>query len=406
MNETSRDAPFYARRALSHVQQLARSGRGSTTPAERQAAEYVQSQLASMGITDTHLQPFSGERSLWLFIALVCGLALVGHAAFWLLRGPAGDLPAIIVSEIAFGFSAYLVWRRFTWRNYPLQGSLPHAPSQNVIAKLPARGDVRRRLVLMAHLDSHRAVFWFASDFLVRIFIPFSFITLFGIFLAGPLYILAVITHWQGFAWLGLALVLFHFLGWFTGVTADLGRYSPGANDNASSVGSLLAIAERLTQQPLQNTEIWLAFTGCEESDAGGISALVDAYGNELKDAWFINFEMVGIGDRIGYIRQEGSFKRVSVPPEIETLLKQAGEPFGVQPIQLPPVGAWTECGLLLERGYQAACIMAAQSGTHLMPEWHRFTDTPDKIQLSSLERVQTLAWDLFQRLDQAGFRL
>lgn len=403
MGTPAPEATFYAQRALTHARFLARTGRGSTTPAERQAAEYIQAQLASLGITNSRLQPFSGERSLWLFIALICGLALVGHAAYWLLRIPAGDLPAVALSELAFGFSAYLVWRRFTWHSYPLQSSLPHAGSQNVIAKLPPAGEVLRRVVLFAHLDSHRAVFWFATDFLVRLFIPISFITLFGIFIAGPLYLLSVLTHWQAFAWFALAIAVFHFLGWFTGLTADLGRYSPGANDNASSVATLLALSERLSMEPLQNTELWLVFTGCEETDGSGIAALVDAHGAELKDAWFINFEMVGIGDRLGYIRQEGSFARVTIPPEIESMLTEVGEQHDLHPVQLPAVGAWTDCGLLLARNFKAVCLMAARSNTRIMPEWHRLTDTPDKLQPASMERIQALAWDLLKRLDQGS---
>jgi hypothetical protein len=398
-------ASFYSQRAISHARLLARTGRGSTTPAERQAAEYVQSQLRSLGITDIQMQVFSGERSQWLFIALVCGLALVGHAAYWLLRTPSSNLVFILMTEIAFGLSAYLIWRRFTWRTYPMQNSLPHAPSQNVIARLPPTGDVQGRLVLLAHLDTHRAVFWFASDVLVRTFIPLAVVTVFGIFAAGPLYILAAISGWQLFAWLGVILAIFHFMGWFTGVTADLGRYSPGANDNASSLGSLLAIAERLADQPLRNTEVWLAFTGCEESDASGINALIEVHGAQLKEAWFIDFEMVGIGDQLAYLRQEGSFSRVTVPPEIEAMLKQAGEQGGLQPIQAPLVGASTECGFLLSRGYKAACLITTQTGSATLPQWHRLTDTPDKLQPEALERVHMFAWDLLQRFDQPGSR-
>ena len=276
------DSSHFAERALSHVRVLARSGRGSTTAAERQAGDYVQDQLKSLGVSDIEVQPFYGERSLWLFIALVLGMALVGHAAYWLLRKPAGDLPALVIAVLAFGFSGYLVWCRFTLRDYPLRSTLPRAPSQNVIAKIHTvrwnpSGETQRRLVLVAHLDSHRAVFWFATDFLVRLFVPVSMITIYGVYLAIPIYALAALTHWQVFGWLGLVLAIFHFLGWFSGVTADLGQYSPGANDNASSVGSLLALAERLKVQPLQNTEIWLAFTGCEETNGDGIQTLIKA---------------------------------------------------------------------------------------------------------------------------------
>ena len=86
----------FAQRALAHAKFLASNPRGSTTLAEKQAAEYTLAELQSMGIENVKLEPFNGLRSIWLFLALAFGLALVGHAAFWLLRGPAGDYPALL----------------------------------------------------------------------------------------------------------------------------------------------------------------------------------------------------------------------------------------------------------------------------------------------------------------------
>jgi Zn-dependent M28 family amino/carboxypeptidase len=214
-------------------------------------------------------------------------------------------------------------------------------------------------------------------------------------------YFLAILTQWQFFAWLGLVLALFHFLGWFTGITADLGRYSPGANDNASGVGTLLALAERLRSQPLQNTEIWLAFTGCEESGCDGMLALIKEHGTMLTEALFIDFEMVGIGDGLRYIYSEGNLRRRHIPKEVEALLKEVGEPFGIQPASTPPVGAFTEGGTLWEHGFKAVCISAHYQNSPILPEWHRLTDTPERLQVESMERIHSLAWALLQRLDQ-----
>lgn len=391
----------FAQRALSHIQLLARSGRGSATPAEKQAADYVHSQLQKLGAENIHTQSFLGLRSIWLFFALAFGLALVGHAAYWFLRHPLGLIPAMLVSIIALAFSGFLLWNKFTFRDFPLRTTLPHAPSQNVIGVIPPAGEVRKRLVLVAHLDSHRAVFWFATDLLVMIFAVAGVVCIYGVFLAIPLYILAALTHLQIFTWVALVLAVFHFLGWFTGVTADLGRYSPGANDNASAMGTVLSLAERLKAQPLQNTEVWLAFTGCEESGCDGLMTLLKEHGENLKQALFVDFELVGIGDSLSYITVEGNLHRRHITPQVQRLVQEVGESYGLQPAAAPLVGASTEGGTLWEFGYQAVCFSAHYRGVPILPEWHRLSDTPDKMQLSTLEMIHNLAWDLLHRFDQ-----
>jgi hypothetical protein len=401
MNIDHTTPSYYAQRALVYAQTLALNPRGSATHAEKQAAEYTLNKLKSMGIEDAKLEPFIGLRSIWLFVALASGFALVGHAAFWLLRGPAGDYPALLVSLLAFGLSGFMLWRKFTFRDYPLRNSLPHGQSQNVVAVIPPAGDVKRRVVLVSHLDSHRAVFWFATNILVILFAFLSIVTIYGVYLAMLLYSLAILTQVQFFAWLGLVLALFHFLGWFTGVTADLGKYSPGANDNASGVGTILALAERLRREPLQITEIWLAFTGCEESGCDGVLSLIKAHGGTLKEALFIDLEMVGIGDGIRYIQDEGNLKRNHIAKDVEVIVQEVGEPFGINPASTPPVGAFTEGGTLWEYGYKAVCLSAQYKNTPILPEWHRLTDTPDRLQVEALERIHSLVLALLRRFDQ-----
>ena len=395
-----------AQHALSHVRQLAKNGRGSATAAEREAAEYVQAQLAAMDLPQAKFQPFSGERSLWLFVAMAFGLALVGHAAFWLLKRPLGALPAVVLAWIFLGVSGYMVWCKFTRDNYPFSNLLPHAPSQNVLAVIPPAQAATRKLVLVAHLDSHRSVFWFATDFLVKIFSYIAASAIFGIYLAILIYGLYALTGWPVFSWFAVLLILLHFLAWFSGVTADLGQYSPGANDNASAVGSVLSLAERLKSQPLQNTEVWLAFTGCEETSGDGMLALIEEYGRELKQAFFLDLEMVGVGDTVTYLRQEGNMRPLTIPSDVEAFIKEVGREYGLGLSQAPLVGAATECSILWRHGLKAVCILAHYKGSTLLPEWHRLTDTADRLQLSSLERVHRLVWDVLQRFDQRGISL
>jgi hypothetical protein len=306
----------------------------------------------------------------------------------------------MLISLLAFGFSGYLLWRKSTFRRYPLPEAVPHGPSQNVIAVLPPQGEVRQKVVLVGHLDSHRAVFWFATDFLVKLFALSEPVALYGIFIAPMLYILALLTHWSAFAWMAIYIALNHFLGWFTGVTADLGPYSPGANDNAGAVGSVLALAERLQQQPLQHTEVWLALTGCEESGCDGMITLLETHGKELKEALFLDFELVGIGEQLVYIHDEGLLRTRTIPAEVEKLVLEAGQAFDLKPVHARGVGAFTENGTALEYGFKSVCLLALRKDSPLLPEWHRMTDVPSRMQPETLGRIHALAWEILQKVD------
>jgi len=54
---------------------------------------------------------------------------------------------------------------------------------------------------------------------------------------------------------------------------ADHGEFTPGANNNASGLGTLLTLAERLCGTPLQNTEVWVACCGQPHGRGSGLRA-------------------------------------------------------------------------------------------------------------------------------------
>lgn len=230
----SEKASFWGQRALAHIKPIidANPGRGSTTQAETAAALYVRDQLTALNIGKLHTQVFIGLRSMWLFQAMVFGSAMVGHLAFTLLRFPLNTWPAWFISLLAFGFSGLLIWRKFSFQDYPLHAYLPHGPSQNVVAILPPACEVQHKVVLFAHLDSHRAVIWYATDALLTLYTLIKPVAIYGIVAAPLCYALTLLTGLNVFAWISAGLAVFHFFAWFTGVSADLGAYSPGANNN------------------------------------------------------------------------------------------------------------------------------------------------------------------------------
>jgi hypothetical protein len=393
----------WGQRALKYATQLTEIafGRGSATKAEAQAAEYVKARLNQLGNVDVATQHFAGLRSIWYFFALTFGLALSGHLAYWLLRDSAGDLPAAALTLPFFAFAAFLLWRKFTFQEYPLRQILPHGPSQNVIAALPPKGDVRNRVVLTGHLDSHQAVFWYANDILVTIYALAAPVIVFGTFLAPSLYLLLALTGWSPLRWLTLFLAGMHGLAWVTSLSADFSSVSPGANDNASAVGTVLALGERLRQQPLEHTEVWLAFTGCEESGADGMIHLLQQEGEMLQDALMINFELVGIGERLVYLQSEGVLRKQKINPDVERLVKEVGQAFDLETRNGSGTGVFTETGVVWEHGFDGVCFLAQRSDSILLPEWHRPSDTPDRLQADTLDRVHDLTWALLQKVDK-----
>ena len=401
MGDALMDDRHWGERARGHVRVLARGGRGSATEAEVEAARYVMGELVRLGVGDVRRQPFNGLRSIWLFLSLAFGMALVGHAAYWLIQTAMGGWIGLVICLMAFGMSGVMLWRKFTFRDAPLQEMLPHGPSQNVIGVIPARGETKQKVVLVSHLDSHRAVFWYASDWLVRIYAAATPVLVWGVAGAPLLYVLAVVTGWQVFGWLGLALGVLHFLGWFTGVTADLGPYSPGANDNAAAVGVVLSLAERLKEAPLEQTEVWLAFTGCEETGCGGMLSLLREHGEVLKEALFIDLELTGIGNRLVYLEAEGVVRKRRIPAEVEELVKKAGEKFGLKAAPGSAAGYFTEGGAAWEHGFKAVCLLTMIEGTNSLPEWHRLTDTPERLEVEALGRMGEMVWEVLGSLDK-----
>ncbi len=395
----------WGKKALYHAQQItnASAGRGSATRAEAKAAAYVQQELLKLGLTDLHVQSFTGLRSIWLFLSLAFGLALAGHGAFWLLKRPLGSVPALIVALAAFVAASYTLWRKSSFQSYALQDSLPHGPSQNVLAIITPLQETHQRVLLTANLDSPRAVWWFAQDVLAQVYKKLAPLAVYGLAGAPLLYALAVFTGWQGLAWLALVPALLHFLVWFTGMTADLGAYSPGANDNASSVGLLLALAERLRQAPLEQTEVWLAFTGCGASGCEGMQTLLAEFGPELKEALFLDFERVGIGDRLVYTQNKGVRRIKPLSAELEKLIRETGQLTGTQPVQVCWAEALGQGQLLSVGGLACVGIRSLRQGSDVAPEGGRLTDTANRLQESALERAQDFAWAVLQAYNPAN---
>jgi hypothetical protein len=127
---------------------------------------------------------------------------------------------------------------------------------------------------------------------------------------------------------------------------------------------------------------------------------LLDEHGDTLSGALFLDFELVGIGERLVYLQSEGVVRRQRISNRVEALVLDVGGRFGIEPNQGAGMGAFTEMGTVWERGFNGVCLLALRENSNLFPEWHRLTDTADRLQAETLGRVHELAWALLQKVD------
>jgi len=389
-------------RAMEHIRSLAEEigGRGSCTPAERRAAEYVAEQMRALGVQQVRLEPYRGAPSTYRPYALAFTAALLGTLALWLLDGRWGMAAAALLS----GLGAWGMLAETDLATNWMRWLLPRADSQNAVGIIPARNQVRRRVVLCAHLDTHRTPIFYSSP---------TWHTLFGLLVGGAFASMVVgaaacalgaALGWMGVRWLGLAAAAMEIFALVLCLHADFTLFSPGANDNASGVGVILELAGRLREEPLAHTEVWLAFTGCEEVAAYGIAAFLDAHAAELGDqAVYIILDQVGLG-QVKVLTADGLIlKRRTHPRALELARRaaaarpelQVGEHVGI---------AYTDALVATRRGLIALTIDALPSpGSDQTMHWHQMADTPAHVDPQTLADTHLFTWQILQEIDRMG---
>lgn len=82
--------------------------------------------------------------------------------------------------------------------------------------------------------------------------------------------------------------------------------HSPGANDNASGVGVLLAVAEHFAKHPPRGTQLEFCLTGAEETGMHGAAARAAQLPRGALQVLMLNLDMVGAGSALRFITRDG----------------------------------------------------------------------------------------------------
>jgi hypothetical protein len=389
----------YTQHALEHIGYLSEKigGRGSCTPNERRAAEYTAEQMRGLGVQNVRLEAYQGAPSTYRPYALAFTAGLLGTLLVWIFRARWALILGALLN--ALGAWGMLTETDFAdnWTRWPL----PKAPSQNAVGVIPPQGEVRQRAVLCAHVDSHRTPIFYSSKTWQTLFSLLVGSALFSMAISALAYAVGGIFDWSWVRWIGLVAAVMEVFALGMSLHADLTPFSPGANDNGSGVGVILGLAERLREEPLAHTEIWLAFTGCEEAAAYGISAFLDLHAGELgEEAVHIVIDQVGKG-RLEYLTADGLIiKRATHPQALEVAREAAQALPDIETAEQIGI-AYTDAAVATKRGLIALTLVAVPPpGSSESMHWHQMSDTLENIDPQALAAVHVYTWQVLQILD------
>jgi hypothetical protein len=280
-----------------------------------------------------------------------------------------------------------------------LRQLLPQVTSRNVVARIEPRGEVRQRVVLLAHLDTNRCrIAWQSSA--VRVLEPLTYLTLAMLASLGLLYLAGALL--DGPPWVGWASLV--PVGYVVGTIITLLKddrmpYTPGAHDNAASVAVALDVGRRLAAQPLDGTQVWLAFTGAEETDHAGLYTLLRQHGPLLREAAFLGLEGLGSGELV-YLTRQGVCSHYAPDADLLALAAHVADGRSELGVRAAQMTMEDEVGTLRRSGYRAICIAGRDPVSQTLPHWHRADDTVETISTEFMERAAEWMLALLKAMD------
>jgi peptidase M28-like protein len=364
--------PLTAASLRADVEALAAMSRGSASPGERLSAEWIAGRLRSAGASGVALETFRYQSTYaWAHAAHIAA-GLLGSRRGGVLGSA---LPTAALASLELDASG---------RNQWLRRVLPASEGTNVIARIPAGEEPRRTLVLVAHHDAARTgISWHPR--LVALGVRPGVMPP----RMGPVALGFALAALPGARRLGRG-VLWAALASYLDIATN--RTVPGANDNATGVAALLALGAAFVAGPLPHTEVVLLAPGCEESGMGGTAAWLRAHAAELdpERTLVMSLDTLGSGTPI-VLEAEATLLAHAYRPRDVELAEAGAARAGVPPPERWRAGAWTDAILARFAGLPAVSLLSV-GPDGLYTEWHRPTDTPDRVDYESVEHAARIA--------------
>jgi len=436
-------------RLRAQLEQLERIDRPSASEGERRAAEWLVERFAELG-AEARIEAEPAHGTYWWPLGI--GAALGALGGILALRGrrlPGGALAAAAAAGMASDYPpGKRLLRRFLPRRttYNVVCELGPAdakgPSENPRVRLASAGpsgartqggriaalfgrprtphradppppdvrggsgmDPQRTIVLIAHHDAAHSGIVFhpelpkIADRLGMIERADTSPPLMAPVVGGPvLAALGALTGRRRLAKLGVLLGL----GSAAAMTEiGLREVVPGANDNGTAVVALLALAERLLEQPTGQTRVILLSVGSEESFSEGIKAFGERHFDQLprESTFFLCLETLG-SPHLLVLRGEGFLRMREYPPRSLALIDGLAEELDIHLFPNLRLRNGTDGLEPLAAGYETA-VLASCTDLKQPANYHWWHDLAENVDFDTVADGIRLSEATIRRLDQ-----
>ncbi len=382
----------WLRAQLKELEQIERS---SASEGERRAAEWLVGRFAELG-AEARIEAEPAHGTYWWPLGI--GAALGALGGILALRGKrllGGTLAGAAAAGMASDFPpGKRLLRRF----------LPRRTTYNVLCEL-GEEEAERTVVVIAHHDAAHSGIVFhpeipnIADRLGLIERTDTSPPLMAPVVGGPvLAALGALSGSRRLARLGVLLGL----GSAAAMT-EIGVRDvvPGANDNGTAVVSLLALAERLIEQPPQGLRVILLSVGSEESFSEGMKAFGERHFPNLpKDSTcFVCLESIG-SPHLLVLRGEGFLRMREYPQRSLALMDGLAEELGVRLYPNLRIRSGTDGLEPAAAGYETA-VIASCTDLKQPANYHWWHDLAENIDFDTVADGIRLTEAAVRRLDE-----
>lgn len=382
-------------RLRSWLEELEQIRRPSASEGERRAAEWLVERFGEIG-AEARIEAEAAHGTFWWPLGI--GAAMGALGGFAALRGRRRFGAALAAAAAAGMASDFPPGRRL------LRRALPRRTTYNVVCELGSV-EAERTVVLIAHHDAAHSGLVFhpelpnIADRLGLIERSDTSPPLMAPVLGGP--VLAALGAFTGsrlLAKLGLLLGLGS-----AAAMADIGLRDavPGANDNGTAVVALLALAERLLEEPPAELRVILLSVGSEESFSEGIKAFGERHFDELprQSTFFLCLETLG-SPHLLVLRGEGFLRMREYPPRALALIDGLAEELGIRLYPNLRLRNGTDGLEPLAAGYETA-VLASCTDLKQPANYHWWHDLAENVDFDTVADAIRLSEATIRRLDE-----